>query len=78
MELPIVRPSLLDRRFTADAYIVKHDDGELSLRLGEYNLARIAGLSLDLPSLNQIVDRIWHRRIRRSRRSCPINVVKSE
>jgi hypothetical protein len=62
-----VRPSLIDWRFTADAWIFEEGDGTLTLRLGDYNLARITGLSLDLPSLNQILNRLWNRRPRAPR-----------
>ena len=59
------RPSLLDRRFTADTCIIDQGDGELILSLGDYKLARITGLSFDLASLNQILGRIWNRPPRR-------------
>jgi len=64
-ELRITRPSLLDWRFTGDAYIVDAGDGDFALRLGDYDLTRISAVSLDLPCLNQILDRLWHRRPRR-------------
>lgn len=60
-----VRPSLLDWRFTGDAWIVDQGDGTLALRMGDYNMAEISGFSLDLPSLNQILGRVWNRRPRR-------------
>jgi hypothetical protein len=55
----------MDRRFTADAWIVDQGDGTLALRLGDYNMTEITGLALDLPSLNQILKRVWERRPRR-------------
>ena len=66
--LPVrsVRPSLLDRRFSSDAWIVDQGDGTLMLRLGDYDLASIIGLPLDLPSLNQLFGRLWRRRLHRS------------
>jgi hypothetical protein len=59
-----LRPSLLDQRFTSDAWIVDQGDGTLMLRLGDYDLAPIVGLPLDLPSLNQLFGRL--RRLGRS------------
>lgn len=60
-----VRPSLLDMRFTGDAWIVDGRDGTLGLFLGDYRLASIAGVALDVPSLNQQFEMMRHRRARR-------------
>jgi hypothetical protein len=60
-----VRPSLLDLRFVGDAWLLAGDDDEsLTLSLGDYPLAAITGLPLDLPSLNSLLDRARHRRPR--------------
>jgi len=56
--------SFLDNRFKADAWIVKDVPGRLALRLGDYELALIAGNSLDLPSLNRILHQFFQRRPR--------------
>ena len=65
LNLRSVRPSLTDWRFKADAWIVDQGDGTLALRLGDYNFASINGSPFDLPVLNQILERVWHRRPRR-------------
>ncbi len=59
LHLRCVRPSLTDWRFRGDACIVDQGDGTVALRLGDYNLTQITALSLDVPSLNQILGRIW-------------------
>jgi hypothetical protein len=59
-----VRPSLLDLRFSGDAWVVRPRDGVLVLCLGDSPLAKISALPLDQPSLNAIVDRARHRRPR--------------
>jgi hypothetical protein len=64
LKLRSVRPSLGDMRFTADPWVVDQGDGTLALRLGDYNLTQFTALALDLPSLNHLVDRVWHRRPR--------------
>jgi len=63
LALKTVRPSLLDLRFTGDAWIVAGDDG-LALFFGNYRLASIQGSDLDLPSLNNLLDRARHQRPR--------------
>jgi hypothetical protein len=63
--LKMVRPSVLDLRFTGDPWIVARSDGNFHLCLGDYCLAGIRGVNLDLPSLNQVLDRMRHRRPRR-------------
>jgi hypothetical protein len=55
----------MDRRFGGDAWIMERESGTLALRLGDYELALISGSSLDLPSLNRILDHLRHRRPRR-------------
>jgi hypothetical protein len=62
--LRVVRPSLLDLRFVGDAWLLAEDDESLTLSLGDYPLAAITGLPLDLPSLNNLLDRARHRRPR--------------
>jgi hypothetical protein len=64
LRIDSVKLSFLDRRFKADAWIVKEAPGRLALRLGDYDLAFIAGNSVDLPSLNQILQRFCHWRPR--------------
>jgi hypothetical protein len=61
----MVRPSLLDLRFTGDPWIVDHNDGTFKLCLGDYCLVGIAGVTFDLPSFNQVLDRLRSRRPRR-------------
>jgi hypothetical protein len=62
--LRTVRPSLLDLRFAGDAWLIVGEDDFLTLSLGDYPLASITGLPLDLPSLNDILARARHRRPR--------------
>lgn len=61
----MVRPSLLDLRFTGDPWIVQQSDGLLLLCLGDTRLADIQGIGIDVPSLNLALDRMRHRRPRR-------------
>ena len=65
-EVRVTRPSLLDPRFRCDVYVANEADGYVTLQLGDYTLARIAVVDLDVPSLTQIVDRLWQRRPRGS------------
>ena len=68
--LRMVRPSLLDLRFTGDPWIVDREDGSFRLFLGDYCLTGFQGMTLDLPSFNQVLDRLRSRRPRpRSRAS---------
>lgn len=60
----MVRPSLLDLRFTGDPWVVDRADGTFSLCLGDYCLARVAGTTFDQPSFNQVLDRLRNRRPR--------------
>jgi hypothetical protein len=55
---------LLDQRFVGDAWIVGSGEELLTLCLGTFPLARIQGLALDLPALNQLLDRARTRRPR--------------
>jgi len=60
----MVRPSVLDLRFTGDPWIVEESDERLLICLGDYRLADIRGVGIDLPSLNLALDRMRHRRPR--------------
>jgi hypothetical protein len=60
-----VRPSLVDLRFSGDAWVLDHGGELLTLFLGESPLVGIRGSALDLPSLNQLLDRARHARPRR-------------
>lgn len=62
--LKTVRPSLLDLRFTGDACVVPQPDGPPALFLGGYRLVPVEALPLDLPTLNQMLDRARHQRPR--------------
>ncbi len=66
--LRMVRPSVLDLRFTGDPWIVEESEGRLLLCLGDYHLAGIRGSGIDLPSLNLALDRLRSRRPRPRRR----------
>jgi hypothetical protein len=59
-----IRPSLLDLRFSGDAWVAAPKEGLLVLCLGSSPLARINGLSLDQASLNALVNQVRHRRPR--------------
>jgi hypothetical protein len=58
------RPSLLDLRFNGDAWIQPQTEGGFALCLGNFCLAQIEGLSLDMPALNNLLDRARHRQPR--------------
>lgn len=62
--LKTVRPSLLDLRFKGDVWLVSQRDGPPALFLGGYQLVTVTALSLDLPTLNQLLDRARHVRPR--------------
>jgi hypothetical protein len=51
-------------RFCGDPWIVAAEDGQFALCLGDYSLASINGIALDLPALNSLLDRVRHRRPR--------------
>jgi hypothetical protein len=59
-----VRPSLLDLRFSGDAWIVAGSDGRAAICLGDYCVSNVNVVSLDLPSLNHLFDMMRHRRPR--------------
>src|SRR6266513_5527891 len=61
----MVRPSLIDPRFTGDPWIVDEQNGTFALCLGNYCLVGIQGVPIDLPSFNQAFDRLRNRRPRR-------------
>jgi len=61
----MVRPSLIDPRFTGDPWIVAGQNGIFALCLGDYCLAGIQGVMFDLPSLNEVFGRLRNRRPRR-------------
>jgi hypothetical protein len=48
----------MDRRFRGDPWVEDRHDGTLSLCLGNYSLAELQALALDLPHLNQLLDRL--------------------
>lgn len=52
LTIRMVRPSLLDSRFSGDPWIVDRGSGPFAICLGNYPLAWIEGLAFDLPSLN--------------------------
>ena len=58
LHLRSVRPSLLDLRFTGDPWIVPQQNGVLRLCVGNTPLADIRAQALDLPSLNQTLERL--------------------
>ena len=61
----MVRPSLLDQRFTGDPGVFEKGDGNFSIYLGDYRLAGIQTLNFDVPSLNAVIERMRHPRHRR-------------
>lgn len=48
----------MDRRFRGDPWVEDRHDGTLSLYLGNYCLAALHAPALDLPHLNQLLDRL--------------------
>jgi len=67
LQVRCVCPSLLDWRFAGDPWIQKENDGSFALCLGNYPLANIGGIPLDLPSLNHLLERIRQTRPRQRR-----------
>jgi hypothetical protein len=63
--LRMVRPSLLDQRFTGDSWIVEQGDGSYSICLGDYRLTGIQTIGFDVPSMNNVIERMRHPRHRR-------------
>ena len=63
-----VRPSLLDTRFSGDAWIVAGDDGLVSLYLESSCLVRLRLLSFDVAALNGALQQMrWCRTFPRGR-----------
>lgn len=60
-----VRPSLLDLRFTGDAWIVDQHDGTATVRLDNYRLSRVPLSPFDVPSMNQQFQQLRQWQIRR-------------
>jgi hypothetical protein len=58
LKRPGRRPTVLDRRFRGDAWVEDGQDGTLSLYLGNYCLAGLRALAIDLPHLNQLLERL--------------------
>ena len=52
------RPTVMDRRFRGDPWLEDQHDGTLSLYLGNYPLAALHALALDLPYFNQLLERL--------------------
>jgi hypothetical protein len=58
MTVRTVRPSVLDQRLRGDAWVVA-GQGELqALCFDSYCLVRVGGLTLDVPSLNELLMRL--------------------
>jgi hypothetical protein len=68
LSLRPVRPSLLDLRLAGDPWIVPQGENLLALCFSDWQLASLRGMGLDLPGLNQLLDRMRHRRPRPRRR----------
>lgn len=77
LTIRMVRPSLLDARFSGDPWIVDRGSGPFALCLGNYPLAWIEDLSLDLPSLNRLFSNLRRIRCRASREDHRRRVKKS-
>ncbi len=60
------RPSMLDPRLRGDAWILGNHDGSCALCFDGWEMASVGGLSLDLPSLNTLLQRLRRGRRRRS------------
>jgi hypothetical protein len=48
----------MDPRFCGDPWVEDRCDGTLCLCVGNYPLAALRGLALDLPHLNQVFNRL--------------------
>src|SRR5437764_14172025 len=59
------RPSLLDPRLQGDAWIIARHNETLALCFDCWEMAAVAGSSLDLPALNSLLQRIRQRPPRR-------------
>ena len=64
-QVRLVRQSVLTPHLEGDPWVVATTDGRFAVCVGDRALARVSGLSLDLPSFNQILDRVRHRQPRR-------------
>jgi len=64
LSLRLVRPSMLDLRFSGDPWVEDRGEESFSLCLGDYRLVSIKGLALDLPIFNRLLDDARHRRPR--------------
>lgn len=60
-----LRPALNDLRFKGDPWVVE-ENNEASVRLGDFQLGRVAVTALDLPSLNKT---LWGVRLGQARRN---------
>ena len=65
MSVRAVRPSILDLRLRGDPSVVSLSDGTLALYFDQCCLVGLAGSNLDVPSLNQWLERL--RRLPRRR-----------
>lgn len=54
----MVRPSVLDLRFTGDPWVVARGEGGASLCLDGYQLTSLYALPFDIPSLNRTLCRL--------------------
>jgi len=61
LAVPAVRPSLLDIDLRGDAWISGHEQGMLTLFVGDRQLASFPGLAFDEPALNQLLFAIRNR-----------------
>jgi hypothetical protein len=68
LNLRSVRPSLLDRRFSGDPWIVDQGNGTFALCLGDYHLVWFEGLAVDLPALNRLYHGMRRRRPRQPKK----------
>ena len=64
LSLFTIRPSLLDLRFNGDVWVAHSGQGPLVVWLGAVPLVQVAGLPLDIPSLNDQLARVRGRRSR--------------
>lgn len=52
------RPALVDLRFKGDAWVVAHDETQLSVCLGDYPLALVGATAVDLATLGNTFVRL--------------------
>lgn len=67
-QVRLVRPSVLCPRVDGDAWILAEAPEQFVLRVGDVRLAQFHGLPFDLPSFNQVLDRLRCRPPRRRSR----------